>query len=98
MIWNGDIGNVTEVHAWSDRPMWPQGITQIPKEEPVPATLDWDLWSGVAEKRPFVAAAAQPARAGGFLMSRSVGAASSISAADRWATWRATFWVRSTWP
>jgi predicted dehydrogenase len=23
MIWNGDIGNVTEVHAWSDRPMWP---------------------------------------------------------------------------
>jgi predicted dehydrogenase len=23
IIWNGDIGNVTEVHAWSDRPMWP---------------------------------------------------------------------------
>lgn len=53
MIWNGEIGNVTQVHAWSDRPLWPQGITEIPKEEPVPSTLDWDLWLGVAEKRPF---------------------------------------------
>src|SRR6476659_11431269 len=31
MIWSGEIGNVTEVHAWSDRPMWPQGLTEIPK-------------------------------------------------------------------
>ena len=55
MIWSGEIGSVTEVHAWSDRPLWPQGITEIPKEEPVPSTLDWDLWLGVAEKRPFTA-------------------------------------------
>ncbi len=38
IIWNGDIGNVTEVHAWSDRPLWPQGLTEIPPEEPVPPT------------------------------------------------------------
>jgi hypothetical protein len=55
MVWNGDIGGVTEVHAWSDRPLWSQGITEVPKEEPVPPTLDWDLWLGVAEKRPFTA-------------------------------------------
>jgi hypothetical protein len=55
MIWDGAIGNVSEVHAWSDRPLWPQGLTEIPPEEPVPATLDWDLWLGVAEKRPFTA-------------------------------------------
>jgi hypothetical protein len=55
IVWNGDIGNVTEVHAWSDRPMWPQGLTAIPKEDPVPATLDWDLWLGMAAKRPFTA-------------------------------------------
>jgi len=55
MVWDGAIGNVTEVHAWSDRPLWPQGLTEIPKEEPVPPTLDWDLWLGVAEKRPFTA-------------------------------------------
>ena len=36
-------------------PMWPQGLTEIPKEDPVPSTLDWDLWLGVAEKRPFTA-------------------------------------------
>jgi len=53
MIWAGEIGNVTEVHAWTDRPIWPQGLTSIPPPEPVPATLDWDLWLGIAEKRPY---------------------------------------------
>jgi hypothetical protein len=53
MIWNGDIGNVTEVHAWTDRPIWPQGLTEIPAPDPVPATLDWDLWTGIAAPRPF---------------------------------------------
>jgi hypothetical protein len=53
MIWNGDIGNVTEVHAWTDRPIWPQGLTEIPAPDPVPAHLDWDLWNGIAAQRPF---------------------------------------------
>jgi len=67
IIWNGDIGGVTEVHAWSDRPMWPQGLTEIPKEDPVPSTLDWDLWLGAAEKRPFTAGGkTDPDRNGGF--------------------------------
>src|ERR1700690_1815518 len=53
MIWAGEIGNVTEVHAWTDRPIWPQGLTALPAAEPVPATLDWDLWLGIAEERPY---------------------------------------------
>jgi predicted dehydrogenase len=53
MIWNGDIGNVTEVHAWTDRPLWPQGITEIPGPDPVPSTLDWELWQGISNPRPF---------------------------------------------
>jgi hypothetical protein len=53
MIWAGEIGHVTEVHAWTDRPIWPQGLTEIPPPEPVPDTLDWDLWLGIAEKRPY---------------------------------------------
>jgi Oxidoreductase family, NAD-binding Rossmann fold len=53
MIWNGDIGNVTEVHAWTDRPWWPQGLTEIPAPDPVPSTLDWDLWQGISNPRPF---------------------------------------------
>ena len=67
IVWNGDIGSVTEVHAWSDRPLWPQGLTEIPKEEPPPSTLDWDLWLGVAEKRAFTAGGkTEPDRWGGF--------------------------------
>ena len=53
IIWSGEIGNVTEVHAWTDRPMWPQGLTSIPAPDPVPNTLDWDLWLGMAAPRPF---------------------------------------------
>ena len=67
IVWNGDIGNVTEVHAWSDRPIWPQGLTEIPKADPIPPTLDWDLWLGIAEKRPFTAGGkTEPDRNGGF--------------------------------
>src|SRR6185436_2211206 len=55
MIWNGEIGNVTEVHAWTNRPIWPQGLTKIPAETPVPPTLDWDLWLGIANSRPYTA-------------------------------------------
>lgn len=53
MIWNGDIGNVTEVHAWTNRPIWPQGLTEIPAPDPVPSTLDWDLWQGISSPRAF---------------------------------------------
>ncbi|MFL6447019.1 MAG: Gfo/Idh/MocA family oxidoreductase [Bryobacteraceae bacterium] len=53
MIWSGQIGNVTEVHAWTNRPAWPQGIKEPPASSPVPNTLDWDLWLGVAKERPF---------------------------------------------
>lgn len=53
MIWSGAIGNVTEVHAWTNRPIWPQGLTEPPKEAPVPATLNWDAWLGIAGERPY---------------------------------------------
>jgi hypothetical protein len=60
IIWSGEIGNVTEVHAWTTRPMWPQGMTEIPPPEPVPSTLDWDSWIGVAEMRPFTSGLKEP--------------------------------------
>ncbi|MDQ6678719.1 MAG: Gfo/Idh/MocA family oxidoreductase [Acidobacteriota bacterium] len=53
MIWAGEIGNVTEVHAWTNRPIWPQGIQEIPPPSPIPSTLDWDLWLGVASQREY---------------------------------------------
>jgi len=56
VIWSGEIGNVTEVHAWTNRPIWPQGIKEIPKEEKVPETLAWDTWLGIAAPRPYSSA------------------------------------------
>ncbi len=53
MVWAGEIGNVTEVHAWTDRPMWPQGVTSIPAPSDVPSTLDWESWLGIADQRPY---------------------------------------------
>jgi predicted dehydrogenase len=53
-IWAGVIGEVREVHAWTNRPVWPQGIGRPKGEDPVPDTLDWDLWIGPAPMRPYV--------------------------------------------
>lgn len=48
------IGPVREVHAWTDRPIWPQGMDRPAAIDPVPANLAWDLWLGPAPVRPFV--------------------------------------------
>ncbi len=53
IVWSGQLGNVTEVHAWTDRPWWPQGLTEIPAPNDPPATLDWNLWQGSLDKRPY---------------------------------------------
>ena len=50
-IWDGAIGDVHEVHCWTNRPIWPQGV-QAPAERPsLPPTLDWDQWIGPAPWR-----------------------------------------------
>jgi len=52
-IWDGAIGKVTEVHCWSDRPIWAQAMGRPAGQDPVPATLDWDLWLGPRPFRPY---------------------------------------------
>lgn len=42
----GIIGDVRRVDCWTNRPTWPQGMTALPEQQPVPPELDWDLWQG----------------------------------------------------
>jgi hypothetical protein len=49
----GVIGQVREVHVWTNRPIWPQGMGRPEGEDPIPPTLDWNQWIGPAAMRPY---------------------------------------------
>ena len=53
VIQAGVIGKPLELHVWTNRPIWPQGLDRPEGSDPVPDTLDWDLWLGPAQDRPF---------------------------------------------
>jgi predicted dehydrogenase len=54
-IRDGAIGPVREVQAWTNRPVWPQGeeVDRPQEKPPVPDMLNWDLWLGPAQFRPY---------------------------------------------
>lgn len=52
-IWNGEIGEVTRVDTFTDRPIWPQGLTRPENDMQVPDTLNWDAFIGPAPMRPY---------------------------------------------
>jgi len=54
-VQSGTLGTVKEVHTWTNRPLWPQGVAWPTYTDPVPPTLDWDVWLGPAAERPFCA-------------------------------------------
>src|SRR6185503_13361494 len=66
----GLIGAVRNAYVWTNRPVWPQGLTRPAGSDPVPQGLDWDLWLGTAPFRPYKGA---PADSGGGNRRRNAG-------------------------
>jgi predicted dehydrogenase len=53
MVRSGMIGKIREVHVFSNKTWGEEGM--LPDgADPVPPTLDWDGWIGVAEPRPYL--------------------------------------------
>jgi predicted dehydrogenase len=53
-IWDGAIGTVREVHAWVNASRWNKTLTGPPTDTPpVPSGVNWDLWIGPREPRPY---------------------------------------------
>ena len=53
MILDGAIGELKEVHNWTDRPFWPQALALPSDRPPVPPGFDWSLWLGPERDRPY---------------------------------------------
>lgn len=53
LIWSGAIGEIKHVDAWTDRPIWPQGLTRPEKGMWLPEHINWDLFIGPAAMRPY---------------------------------------------
>ncbi|KAA5547294.1 Gfo/Idh/MocA family oxidoreductase [Roseiconus nitratireducens] len=53
-VHDGAIGKVKEVHTWqAGSPRWPRHLLRPEGSDPVPAHVRWDLWQGVAPRRPY---------------------------------------------
>jgi predicted dehydrogenase len=53
IIRSGVLGPIREVHAWTTRPIWPQGLNRPAQRGDSPQELNWDLWLGPAPDRPY---------------------------------------------
>ncbi len=50
----GVLGEIEDIWMWTNRPVWPQGgDLKKPAGEPVPSTLDYKTWLGVAPYQPY---------------------------------------------
>jgi len=85
-IADGAIGKVREIHNWSSRPYWPQGVPRPAAAETVPEGLDWDLWVGPAPERPYHGLLPSSGAAGTLRLRfvRDMGATASPASSRSW--------------
>lgn len=50
---NGEIGEVTRIESFTNRPIWPQGMTTPTEQMRIPKTMNWDAFIGPAKYRPY---------------------------------------------
>ena len=57
VLQSGILGDVREVHVWTNRPVWPQGAltgkATLGAADELPKGLNWDVWLATAKERPF---------------------------------------------
>ena len=54
LLTSGAIGTVREVHNWTNRPFWPQGMQAYHQVgAPIPDGFNWELWQGPEPDRPY---------------------------------------------
>jgi predicted dehydrogenase len=56
LIWDGAVGDVDEVHAWTSATRWNKNLVTRPEDEATPQGVNWDLWLGPREPRGYSAA------------------------------------------
>lgn len=53
LVHGGAIGKVQAVHSWSSK-KWGDEGTRPDRSDDIPTSLNWDIWLGIAAKRPFL--------------------------------------------
>jgi predicted dehydrogenase len=55
LVWAGTLGDIKEIHVWTNRPIWPQapGVMSRPPETDAPKSLNFDAFLGTAPERPY---------------------------------------------
>ena len=53
LVQDGAVGRIREVHTWSNK-KWGDPAPRPDRKDPAPASLNWDLWLGIAAERPFL--------------------------------------------
>lgn len=53
IVQSGVLGEISEIHVTTNRPIWPQGLNRPAGSDPVPGALSWDHWLGISPERPY---------------------------------------------